>query len=409
MPEPKEDQQNAQATEKLRRLPLRKDLLTSEDAREEARRRLMNVVPDLPALIVVLTMGGIGAALACWWHLNIGEKEFVSQVSKLPLLLRVFLGSIGATAAVFLLAKTDTSKLIHCSLIAVLSGMAGPYLVTKALSTVGVSPELLTLDTATIAVVTATTEKLESEIQKQTGAANPQNIVDILGQTAQATTSYLEVLKKAPQDVKQQSLAGTKQQFENTLKAFNTAAAVAPQQSLSLIAKVVAQANDAGATDIAKDAQNIIDNNPAMRAAAETAAKSGKVYFITSEELTDSVLGDLRDRIKATYPLADLQPVVHPARRMDDGLECIYYRDNQSDRRIAEDLSKLVAAYLKDRGILPKTTNVRRGTDDQAVSPFQFDIHLGPDIAANLVSSSPALTVNPVPASRSVKRSRRGR
>ena len=184
MPEPKEDQESAQVAERLSRSRLRQDLLTPEDAKEERNRRLMNVVPDLPALIVVVIMGGIGAALACWWHLNIGEKEFVSQVSKLPLLLRVPLGSIGATAAVFLLAKTDTSKLIHCSLIAVLSGMAGPYLVTKALGTVvSVNPELVTLDTATIAVVTATTEKLESEIQ-MLRAENAKLILEI--ETSQA-------------------------------------------------------------------------------------------------------------------------------------------------------------------------------------------------------------------------------
>jgi hypothetical protein len=34
------------------------------------------------------------------------------------------LGSFGAAAAVFILAKTDTSKLIHCGVIAALLGLA---------------------------------------------------------------------------------------------------------------------------------------------------------------------------------------------------------------------------------------------------------------------------------------------
>jgi hypothetical protein len=100
------------------------------------KERLKNILPDLPALVVVLVCGAIGALLSCWWNLSIGEKEFASGVAGLPVLLRVFLGSFGAIAAVFILAKTDTSKLIHCGVIAALSGMAGPYLIIKALSTV---------------------------------------------------------------------------------------------------------------------------------------------------------------------------------------------------------------------------------------------------------------------------------
>src|SRR6266446_947899 len=105
---------------------------------------LKNIPPDLRALIVVFICGALGAWLSCWWNLSIGEKEFASGVAGLPVLLRIFLGSFGAVAAVFILAKTDTNKLIHCGVIAALSGMAGPYLIIKALSTVvSVEPNLV--------------------------------------------------------------------------------------------------------------------------------------------------------------------------------------------------------------------------------------------------------------------------
>jgi len=121
------EEQKPAPAEQPKKSRLRKDLLTTTEAKEEFHRRLTNVIPDLPALIVVVIMGGIGAAVASWWHLSIGEAEFAAAAASLPVLLQIFLGSLGATAAVFLLAKTDTSKLIHCGLIAVLSGMAGPY------------------------------------------------------------------------------------------------------------------------------------------------------------------------------------------------------------------------------------------------------------------------------------------
>lgn len=285
---------------------LRKDLLSSVEAKEECHRRLTNVLPDLPAFIVFIIMGGLGAALAHWWHLDIGEKEFTSAVSTSSIWLVICLGSLGATVTVFLLAKTDTSKLIYCRLIAVLSGMAGPYLVTKALSTVlSVNPNLVKVNTA-ITVVKSTTDTLERAIETSTADANPQKIIDVLDQTAQATTSHLSVIKGASGSEKQQALAGTKQQLQDTLKVLNAAAAVAPKQSLPLLTKVATQAKDAGAPEIAQEAQKIIDTNSVVHAVAVTAENSGKVYLITPAELKDIALRELHDRIKFRFPLADL-------------------------------------------------------------------------------------------------------
>jgi len=378
---------SAEVSQQAGKSRLRKDLLSPAEAREKYRRRLTNVLPDLPALVLVVIMGGVGAALARFWHLDIGEKEFTSAVSALSIWLVIPLGSLGATVTVFLLAKTDTSKLIHCSLIAILSGMAGPYLVTKALSSVlSVNPNLVRVNAA-ITVVKSTTETLERAIQSSTAETNPQKIIDVLDQTAQATTSYLSVIKKASGSEKQQAVASTKQQLQDTLKVLDSAAAISPKQSLPLLAKVATEAKDAGVPEIAQGAQKIIDTNPGVRSAAETAAKSGKVYFITPEDLTDTTLHELHDRIKARFPLADLQAAVHPPGRMDPGLEVVYYRNVPLDKQIAEDLLKLVTDYLNIYKIAPNSASIRKGSPDQPTEPFQFDIHIGPDVASKLISS----------------------
>ncbi len=59
----------------------------------------------------------------------------------------------------------------------------------------------------------------------------------------------------------------------------------------------------------------------------------------------------------------------------------MYDRDIPFDERIANDLSKVVVSnYLKERKI-PAEIRIRKQTADQMAPPFQFDIHIGPDIA----------------------------
>lgn len=347
--------------------------------------------PETRALIIVVTMGAVGAVLACWWNVSIGEKDFASGIAKLPVFLRICLGGFGATVAVFILAKTDTTKLIHCGIIAALFGMAGPYLVIKALSTVvSVSPSLVQVGGA-ISVVQSTTiqlnngiQKLNNPIQGQTAGTNPQKIVDLLDQTAQATASYLSILKSAPQDEKRRALEDAKGQLQETFKALNVAAGIAPKESVALIRKVATQATEAGAPEVAQEAQKILETNPTVRAAAENTQISGKVYFITPPDLTDNMLYELSARIRGKFQLADIQPAVHPTRSMEPGLEFVYYRDTASDRQIATELSMLVSDYAKERKIVAPRANVRKGSTEQTPPPFQFDIHIGPDVASRL-------------------------
>src|SRR6266852_3657599 len=154
-----------------------------------------NLQPNSRAFIIVVSFGAFGALLSCWWNLSIGDKEFASGVSTLDWVLRIFLGSFGAAATVFVVAKTDTTKVIHCGIIAALAGMAGPYLVIKALSTVvSVNSNLVQIGSA-ISIVKSTTTKLDNTIQSPTAGTNPQKIVDAFDQTAQAATGYLTALK----------------------------------------------------------------------------------------------------------------------------------------------------------------------------------------------------------------------
>jgi hypothetical protein len=388
MPDTENDSQDENARRR-RDARVRKDLLSPSEAKTEMFRRLANTLPDLPAFVAVIAMGSVGAALAHFAHLSIGEKDLASTVSNLSLGLLMVFGSFGAAVTVFLVAKTDTSKLIHCAIIGMLSGMAGPYLVMKAFSSVlSVSPELVKINAAA-GIVESTTNKLEVALQAPTSEANPQKIIDILDQTGQAAANYLSVAKSAPTADKEKTLASVSQRLQGTLKTLNAAAPVAPQKSLTLITKVASEARDAGATDIAQEAQKIINTNSAL----QKAALSGKVYFIAPGDLTDSVLQLLNQEIKARFPLADIQPVVHPTRPMNPGLEIVYYRDLPQDRQNAEALLKVVVDYLKSRKIVPSNPIIRKGSTDQTPPPLQFDIHIGPDVASSLVGGKqPAAT-----------------
>jgi hypothetical protein len=361
-----------------------------------------NFQPNTRALIVVLPLGAIGAVLSCWWNLSIGEKDFASGVANLNWFLRIFLGMFGAAATVFVVARTDTAKLIHCGIIAALAGMAGPYLVIKALSTVAsVNPNLVQIGSA-ISIVDSATTKLNNTIQTPTAGTNPQKIVDAFDQTAQATTSYLAALKNAPANEKQRALADTKVQLQETLKVLGTAAAIVPKQSVPLIKKLATEARNAGAPEVAQEAQKILDTNSTVRIAAETAENIGKVYFITPAELTDDMLSGLQERIRARFRLADIQPSVHPTRQMAPGLEVVYYRDLPSDKQIANDLGKVVTDYLQGNGVLTGNVRIGKNSGDQTAAPFQFDIHIGPDIAANIPGISSAIaTPSPSPKRRS--------
>jgi hypothetical protein len=114
-------------------------------------------------------------------------------------------------------------------------------------------------------------------------------------------------------------------------------------------------------------------------------------------------------RIKVKYPLADIQSVVHPTRQMDNGLEVVYYRDDPpSDRQTATDLETLVADYLGGQGVTFKRSPVAKGHDDRPVPPFNFDIHLGPDIASALLRNPSApMALAPQSPAPSRKKSRR--
>jgi hypothetical protein len=135
-----------------------------------------------------------------------------------------------------------------------------------------------------------------------------------------------------------------------------------------------------------KEAQKIIETNPAVQTAVQNAQLSGKVYFITPAGLTDVKLQELHNRIKERFPLADIQPPIHPTAQMDSGIEVVYYRDLPLDQQNATALGNLVADYFQEQKIAAPPPKVRRGSADQVPPPFQFDIHIGPDIASKLAT-----------------------
>jgi hypothetical protein len=339
------------------------------------------------ALIVTAFFGAVGAALSSWWHLSIGEKDFAAGIVALPVVLKICLGIFGAAATIFVVAKTQQDDLIHCGIVAALAGMAGPYLVIKALSTVmDVNPNLVQIGSG-IRIVESTTTKLQDIIEAPATGTNPQKLVDAFEQTAQATASYLTALKSAPENEKQRALADTKTQLKETLSVLGKAAPIVPKQSVPLITKLAQQATTLGAPEVATQAQKILDTNSDLKIAAENAQSIGKVYFITPEGLTDTLLAPLVDRIRVRFSLADIQTVVHPPKTMSFGVEVVYYRELQSDKDNAKDLGKVITDYLRGTKIEVKDVAVRKASSEQATAPFQFDIHIGPDIAAKMIGT----------------------
>ena len=135
-----------------------------------------------------------------------------------------------------------------------------------------------------------------------------------------------------------------------------------------------------------------------MKTAVETAENIGKVFLITPEGLTDNLLHELQTLIRTRFPLADIQPAVHPPRQMEPGLAVVYYRDLPSDKEIANNLGKVVTDYLQEHKIMTGTVRIEKNSTDQTAAPFQFDVHIGPDIAANILQiGKPEATPNPSP------------
>jgi hypothetical protein len=348
-------------------------------------------VADLPALIVVIMLGALGAALGKWGNLAPLGPEPV-----LPLLrdlyaggfgLRITLGVVGAVAAVFLLARTDTSKLIPCALIALFSGMAGPYLVVKALTTV------VSMDTTAIEnskALNAVKDAANSTVKSADLAAqlatedkpNPSALTQATSETTEAmaklATKSFFLIKTLPKSdaEKKDVIAKTDQPLKDALTAVSKVATVSPDKVLPVVRQVAEDAKSAGADDIATQAQHIIDNN--SPAPTSLAGSTSKLYFVTPDKLTDVSLLDLQNVIRKKFPSWEPQPAVHPLKPMEAGMEVVYYKSGDDVR--ADQLFGSVKEYLSGKGISARG-NTRKATSAKGREPSQFDLHLGPDIA----------------------------
>jgi hypothetical protein len=204
------------------------------------------------------------------------------------------------------------------------------------------------------------------------------------------------VIQSLPKDEKERSLDENKDKIKRTLDAVGSAA---PQvtQAFPQIKDVAEQARNAGATDIADKAQQILKNNatqssePAAQAAAKNALKS-PFYLITPTTLTDEALAELQQQVLRKFLSLHFQSSVHPSRKMDNGVEVVYYRTG--DEAQARELLSFVVEYLSNRGIHVQSSSSKE-TTEKSIEPSQFDLHLGPDVADALVKqSSPASAAN---------------
>ena len=132
-----------------------------------------------------------------------------------------------------------------------------------------------------------------------------------------------------------------------------------------------------------------VANNHASSASAKTAAKKyeeelkkqllvePRIYVITPDTLTESALESVKAVLrKAGYQ--DIQPPVHPKRAMDNGFEVVFYLPE--DQQEAEALVRTLAGELH----WPQKPPVK-APPEKSARPRQFDIHIGPDIAEQLM------------------------
>ncbi len=377
--------------------------------------------PKLQALIVVSVLGACGAWIGMRWQIKIGSGPLLDAINDKDVLLQIALGIAGACAAVFLLAKTDTNDLIHCAMIALFSGIAGPYLVVRGLQVVisDLKPGDVKAKTTAANVMAGQTAEVAKEVKAIADKKpdNPGTLVQAIGKATESTKSYLSVIQSLPKEEKERSLAENKDQMGKALDAIGSAA---PQvtESFPQIKEVADQARNAGAKDIAEKAQQILSSNatenskPAAQAAAKNALKS-PLYFITPPTLTDASLGELQQQVLQKFPSLQFQSSVHPSKRMDEGVEVVYYKTGEDQQ--ANDLLHFVGEYLSKKGIHVRSSS-SKGTTDKSTEPSQFDIHLGPDIADvlakqhTLVTPENSISPTPTPASTQPrKRARRRR
>jgi uncharacterized membrane protein YeaQ/YmgE (transglycosylase-associated protein family) len=377
--------------------------------------------PDLPALILVSIFGAFGAGIAIRWRIKIGASPLLDAINDGDILLQIALGIAGALAAVFLLARTDTTKLIHCAMIALFSGIAGPYLVVRALQVVitDLKPGDVNAKTTAANVIAVQAADVAKEVKaiSDKKPENPNILVKAVGKATEATKSFLSVIQSLPPDEKERSLDKNKEHLKNTLDAI---ASAAPQvtEAFPQIKEVADEARNANAPDIAAKADQILSNNatqsskPAAQAAAQNALKF-PFYFITPPTVTDDSLVVLQHDVLQAFPELQFQGSVHPSKRMDGGIEVVYYKPSDDQR--ADKLLRFVDEYFRKKGISVTTSKNQQPGESGAAS--QFDIHLGPGVAETLSkqralptpdsSASPAPSPNSNPPRKRNRRPRR--
>lgn len=385
---------------------VRTDLLEPAEAWVECKKRMANVLPDLPAFALVIIFGALGACIGCAWHLALplGQGRAAYDFGKIiPHALAVALGVSGAVAAVFLLAKTDTSKLIHCSLVALFSGMIGPVLVLKALTTIAdIKPEDLVpsqlASSESSAKSAATTSKdLSLSFDKGNPATAVQQVTKVKEQAKDSLAAYQEIVTVDPKAAKA-AAESIEKPLQETLGNLEK---VLPQSEDAVLAvqEIKNAATKAGANAVLKKAQEVIDagaKNPAVQKLFER-VNAPIVCLITPPELGDEELAQIKAQLLELFPSWKFKAVIHPQRTMDDGIEIVYYNRSEADEAANQRAAQKAGEYLKSY-FRTSQVAIRRGGLPDGENRTQFDLHIGPDVARNFKKPNSA-SITPIPAS----------
>ncbi len=388
-------------------------LLTPAEAWAECKKRMCNVVPDLPALGLVVIFGAVGALLAYFWKLQLptGDGHILIKIAELPLPLALGLGVAGAVAAVFLLAKTDTSKLIHCSLVALFSGMAGPYLVLKALNTVTsieiAAPTGLLVQAAGVDSNSANEKSLElTQKKKMSGTTGGRISAEEFSPITHNAVNSLDAFnqlknKKAPEaDIVLKKVTG---RLSATLKNLNTLAQDNSPDAVLAIKTIGDAAKQAGASELFTEAQTILVANKDNLTKAQESLNAPYLYFITPSELGDAELGQMRGQIQEWHNDWKIKPAEHPKKIDEKELEVVYYNrtlaDDKVNQKSAMELSGYLKKYFEGLGAtLTQEITVRSEAQNDGEARTQFDIHIGGKMATVILDSQkPKIGSTPTP------------
>jgi hypothetical protein len=390
-PSPSEDPSQPKKTES--------ELPSAHQAWELLQSKWSAFLPELPVVLVVLIAGALGGWIAWYCNIQVGGSQLPEEWGWIHRAAgSVFLGMVGSGAAVFLLAKTDTTKVWHCFFFALICGLAGRSFVVKGVEAIAgvsleekaageVAKEKLKLNQTIQGGIAASKDAAREAVSAQ----DPKKTVEALNTIGSAATEAQQAAEKLPEKEKENAL---KEVREAVVQSIKPTVSSAPEKAFDTAAKIAVEGqrvgdNKIGDQIVATFSQFANDTN-ASNAVKSAARKyqdvlqkqlniSPRLYLITPDSLVDDALTPIR-KLLQNNGFSNIEPPVHPKAAIDPGVEVVYYLPE--DLPNANTIGDLLSRWFN------RKVSVNKAPAESNPRPKQFDIHIGPDVAAELMKTS---------------------